>query len=512
MGNLVLILGDQLRRESKAFDGFDEAADAVWMAEVLARIMHENWFKKGRASAKVLLRHNIKLFSEDALMSTVCHKQLSLGSVLCKEITADFEGGRITSDAGGLILRLLDERYEIAASAARCLRDPRDPGKTVHADLTLLKQRIFSIALGYEDANDAETLRSDPALKMSSGRLPETCEDLASQSTLSRFENRVSSKDLRRLADWLFALYVKAHPAPREVIVLDIDSTDDPTHGHQQLSFFHGYYEEHMYHPLFIFDGLSGFPLACVLRPGNTHASHRAKAVLKRLLKRLMKTYPEAEIVLRADAGFAVPGLYRFCEKRRIHYVIGLITNDRLREKSAPLLARAQRLFDQTGQKQRLFGSFTYRAESWSRYRRVIAKAEYMEQGANQRFVVTNILGLNPQRIYDAIYVLRGDAENRIKELKREVKADRLSCHRFLANQFRLFLHTAAYTLFWLLRDALKGTEFARAQVGTLRLTLFKIGARIRETSRRVWIHMASGYPYQRLFASAVETLKAAPA
>jgi hypothetical protein len=443
-------------------------------------------------------------------MSTVCHKQLSLGRVLGKEITADFDGGRITSDAGGLILRLLDERYEIAGSAARCLQDPRDPGKTVHSDLALLKQRIFSIALGYEDANDAETLRSDPALKMSSGRLPETCGDLASQSTLSRFENRISSKDLMRLADWLFALYVKAHPAPREVIVLDIDSTDDPTHGHQQLSFFHGYYEEHMYHPLFIFDGLSGFPLACILRPGNTHASHRAKAVLKRLLRRLRKTYPEAEIMLRADAGFAVPGLYRFCEKRRIHYVIGLITNDRLREKSAPLLARAQRLFDQTGEKQRLFVSFTYRAESWSRYRRVIAKAEYMEQGPNQRFVVTNILGLNPQRIYDGIYVLRGDAENRIKELKREIKADRLSCHRFLANQFRLFLHTAAYTLFWLLRESLKGTEFASAQVGTLRLKLFKIGARIRETSRRVWIQMASGYPYQRLFASAVETLKAA--
>jgi len=214
----------------------------------------------------VLLPHNIKLFSEDALMTTDCHKQLSLGRVLGKKITADFEGGRITSDAGGLILRLLDERYEIAASAAQCLRDPRDPGKTVHPDVTLLKQRIFSIALGYEDANDAETLRSDPVLKMSSGRLPETCGDLASQSTLSRFENRVNSKDLRRLADWLFALYVKAHPAPREVIVLDIDSTDDPTHRHQQLSFFHGYYEEHMYHPLFVLDGLSGFPLACVLR------------------------------------------------------------------------------------------------------------------------------------------------------------------------------------------------------------------------------------------------------
>jgi len=443
-------------------------------------------------------------------MNAVCHKQLRFESIFGKQVTADFDGGHITSDAGGLLLRELDKRYRLTEGVAKCLADPRHDSWVIHELTTLVKQRIFSIALGYDDNNDAQTLRSDPALKSISDRLPETSHDLASSPTLCRFENNVTSKDLRRLADCLFELYVEAHPGPREVIVIDIDATDDPTHGQQQLSFFHGYYEEHMYHPLFVFDGISGFPMVCMLRPGNTHASHRSKSVLKRLIKRLKKAYPEAEIVLRADAGFAVPRLYGLCEKEGIHYVIGLITNDRLKEKSAKLLAKAKEQFEQSGEKQRLFTSFTYRADSWSRYRRVVAKAEYMDKGPNQRFVVTNI-ALKPQYLYDEIYVLRGDIENRIKELKLEIKADRLSCHRFLANQFRLFLHTFAYCLFGLLRKKLRGTELANAQVGTLRLKLLKIGARIRETSRRVWIHMSSGYPYQVLFTQALSRIRAAP-
>jgi hypothetical protein len=374
----------------------------------------------------------------------------------------------------------------------------------------LVKQRIFSIALGYDDNNDAATLRTDPALKAISGSLPETCPDLASPPTLCQFENRVSRKELRRLADWLFELYVRTHPGPRDVVVIDIDATDDPTHGQQQLSFFHGYYEEHMYHPLFVFDGISGFPKACVLRAGNTHASHRAKAVLKRLIKRLKRAYPKAQILLRADAGFAVPGLYQRCEHQRILYVIGLITNERLKARVADLLHRAEQGFRHTGDKQRLFTSFTYRADSWNRSRRVVAKVEYMDKGPNQRFVLTN-LSLKPHSVYDEIYVLRGETENRIKELKLELKADRLSCHRFVANQLRLFLHTFAYCLFWLLRRHLQGTELAYAQAGTLRLKLLKIGARIKETSRRVWIHMASGYPYKDLYLRVLQNIREAP-
>jgi hypothetical protein len=444
-------------------------------------------------------------------METVCHNQLRFESLFSKEVIADFAGGRITSDAGGLVLRELDQRYRLAENVARCLHDPREGHKVKHDLLTLVRQRLFAIAQGYEDNNDAATLAKDPAFKIMAGKAPESDGDLASQPTLSRFENRVTAKDLRRLSDRLLELYLKTHPGPRKVIVLDMDGTDDPTHGRQQLSFFHGYYEEHMYHPLLVFDGRDGFPLAVVLRPGNTHSSHGALAVLKRLVKKLKQAYPKALILFRADAGFAVLALYSYLEDQpETRYVIGFITNNRLLAKTAPLLLKAQRQYQETGEKQRLFTSFSYQADSWSKPRRIIAKVEYTHLGANQRFVVTN-LSRNPQFVYDDIYVLRGDVENRIKELKLDIKADRLSCHRFLANQFRLLLHTAAYCLFWLLRHHLQGTELATAQVHTLRLKLLKIGARIRETSRRIWVHLASGYPYRDLLAALLQNLRASP-
>jgi len=445
-------------------------------------------------------------------MNTLCHKQLQFESLFSKEVIADFAGGRITSEAGGLLCREVDQRYRIAENAARCLHDPRDSHKVQHDLLTLLRQRLFAIALGYEDNNDAAWLARDPALKIMAGRAPESGADLASQPTLSRFENRATAKDLCRLSDWLLDLYLKAHPGPRKTIILDMDATDDPTHGKQQLSFFHGYYEEHMYHPLLVFDGQDGFPLAAILRPGNAHASKGALAVLKRLIKKLRRAYPKALILVRADAGFAVPAIYDYLEKQPdVRYVIGFITNNRLLAKTAALLAKAQRRYQETGAQQRLFTSFSYQADSWDQPRRIIAKVEYAHLGANQRFVVTSLVR-NPQFVYDDVYVLRGDVENRIKELKLDLKADRLSCHRFLANQFRLLLHTMAYCLFWLLRRHLKGTELATAQVSTLRLKLLKIGARIRETSRRIWIHLASGYPYRDLLAKALHNLRASPA
>jgi hypothetical protein len=444
-------------------------------------------------------------------LNTLCHKQLHFESLFHKEVIADFEGGLITSDAGGLLLRELDQRYRLAENVTRCLHDPRDSHKFKHDLVTLVQQRMLAIAQGYEDTNDAATLAKDPAFKIMAGKAPETAPDLASQPTLSRFENQVSAKDLRRLSDSLLDLYLKTHPGPRKVIVLDMDATDDPTHGKQQLSFFHGYYEEHMYHPLLVFDGRDGFPLAAVLRPGNAHASEGALAVLKRLVKKLKKAYPGALILFRADAGFAVPALYDYLEGQpETRYVIGFITNNRVLEKAAPLLEKAQRQYQETGEKQRLFTSFSYQADSWDKPRRIIAKVEYTHLGANQRFVITN-LSRNPQFVYDDIYVLRGDMENRIKELKLELKADRLSCHRFLANQFRLLLHTVAFCLFWLLRHHLKGTELATAQVNTLRLKLLKIGARIRETSRRIWVHLASGYPYRDLLALVLQNLRASP-
>ena len=444
-------------------------------------------------------------------METLCHKQLRFESLFSKEVIADFEGGQLTTDGGGLLLRELDQRYRLAEQLSACLHDPRDADKIKHHLLTMVRQRLFAIALGYEDNNDAAWLSKDPALKIMAGRAPESGDHLASQPTLSRFENRVTAMDLLRLSGWLLDLYLKTHPGPRKVIVIDMDATDDPTHGQQQFSFFHGYYEEHMYHPLLVFDGQDGFPLAAVLRPGNAHASKGALAVLKRLIKKLRKAYPKALILFRADAGFAVPALYDYLEGQpQTRYVIGFITNNRVLEKAAPLLEKAQRRYQETGEKQRLFTSFSYQAESWDQPRRIIAKVEYTHLGANQRFVLTNLVR-KPQFVYDDLYVLRGDVENRIKELKLDLKADRLSCHRFLANQFRLLLYTVAYCLFWLLRHHLKGTELATAQVNTLRLKLLKIGARIRETSRRIWVHLASGYPYRNLLAGLLQNLRASP-
>jgi len=446
----------------------------------------------------------------DAFMNTLCHKQLTFESLFGKKVIADFEGGKITSDAGCLLLREIDKRHGITENLAGILHDPRRPDRILHDNSTMLRQRLFSIALGYEDNNDAAFLRKDPAVKIATDRLQDSSSDLASQPTLCRLENRVTRKDIRRLSDQLFNLYLKAHPGSRDVVIIDIDSTDDPTHGAQQLSLFHGYFGQHMYHPLLVFDGITGFPMAAVLRPGNSHASHGAKAVLKRLIKKLKQAYPGSTILLRADGGFAVPDLYTLCEKERIYYTIGLITNDRLKARTDDLLDLAVKQFKEIGEKQRLFTSFYYRADSWHRRRRVIAKAECMPEGTNRRFVVTNLRG-SAQELYDEIYVHRGDMENRIKELKRHLKADRLSCHRFLANQFRLLLHTFSYCFIWFLRESLQGTELACAQADTLRIKLLKIGARIVQSSRRIWIHMASGYPYKELFAVALNKIRLTP-
>lgn len=443
-------------------------------------------------------------------MKTVCHKQLSFANLHSRSVVAEFSGGPITSDGGSLLLREIDNAIGLSSSMSRAIGDTRDQAKVQHGLMEILRQRLFAIAMGYEDGNDHQSLRFDPGLKTAVGSLPETDPALASQPTLSRFENRVGNRELRRLSDILMDAYVAAHPGPRKVIVLDIDSTDDPTHGMQQLSFFHGYYDQHMLHPLLVFDGLSGFPLAAVLRAGNTHASKGAAAILKRIIRRLKGAYPEATIVLRADAGFAVPAIYRLLEHEKVKYTIGLITNDRLRKRAANLVRKAEAGFAKTGEKQRLFGSFYHRAGSWQRSRRVIAKVERLPRGLNTRFVVTNILE-SAAGVYDSIYTGRGDAENRIKELKVHLKADRLSCTRFKANQFRLLLHTFAFALLWHLRRSLSGTELAAASVDTLKLRILKVAARVTQSVRRIVFTMPKAYPYQHLFATALRNIEQMP-
>jgi len=444
-------------------------------------------------------------------LKTVCHKQLSFANLDSRSVVAEFTAGPMTSDGGSLLLRELDQRTNLSSLISQALCDPRDPAKVRHNQEEILRQRLFAIALGYEDCNDHQNLRFDPGLKAAIGRLPETDQPLASQPTLSRFENRVSTTELRRLGDALMEAYLSAHPGPRQLIVLDIDATDDPTHGQQQLSFFHGYYDQYMFHPLLIFDGVSGFPLAAVLRPGNTHASKGAAAILKRIIRRLKRAYPQATILLRADAGFAVPALYEMLEREKVKYVIGLITNDRLRERVTSLTKQAELNFEKTGVKQRLFTSFRHQAGSWERSRRVVAKVQRLTKGLNTRFVVTNILFEAPSQIYDGIYTGRGEAENRIKELKVYLKADRLSCTNFKANQFRLLLHTFAFVLLWHLRQSVAETELATATVDTLKLKLLKIGARVMQSMRRILFAMPKAYPYQNLFETALRNIQLIP-
>jgi hypothetical protein len=377
-------------------------------------------------------------------------------------------------------------------------------GPVRHALETLVRQRVFQIACGYADQDDADALRTDPLLKLVCGRLPQTGRDLASQPTFSRLENAVRPRDCYRLALVLLDAYLRERSRlaptgrPRRVL-LDLDGTDDPTHGGQEGSAYHGYYGQHMYFPLLVFDGDTNQLVAAVLRPGNAHGSHGAVAVLKRLVPRLRARWPGVTIELRADSGFAVPALYDYCETERIAYTIGLIPNPRLEAAAAPLLAEAQRQQAATGaEKVRLVGAASYAAQSWPHERRVVYKAEALVKGPNTRFVVTTSAA-PPLAVYDR-YVDRGESENWIKDFKRACAGDRLSDHRFVANQFRLLLHAAAYWLLDTLRRWLLRAGVERLQLDTLRLRLLKIGGVVRERLTRVRLHLASSHPGEPLW------------
>jgi hypothetical protein len=377
----------------------------------------------------------------------------------------------------------------------------------------LVAQRVYQIACGYEDQDDADTLRTDPLLKLACGRLPETEPDLASQPTISRLENAPGRRDCLRMARALFELYIRRRSkegTPKRIL-LDFDATDDPVHGEQEGTYYHGFYGERIYHPLLVFDGETDQLITAVLRPGNTHASRGALAILKRIVGRLREAWTGVHIEIRADAGFAVPEVYEYCEKEGIGYTIGLISNPRLEALAEDLLERAKRESEAQASahsqeekvKVRLVSDASYQAGSWERSRRVVYKAEVLEKGTNTRFVVTSRPDEPPQKLYDW-YVRRGETEGWIKDFKRALKADRLSCQRFFANQFRLLLHAAAYWLLDELRRRLVAAGIRRMQLDTLRLYLIKIGGRVRQMLTRVRLHLASGHPGQHLWNALV--------
>jgi hypothetical protein len=370
-------------------------------------------------------------------------------------LEAAFDGGRLTSDGGLTWLAEVDKELGVGQAMAQHIPEWRSR-RGRHSMLSLLKQRVYQIACGYEDQNDSDFLRSDPLLKLVCGALPESGEDLASQPTICRMENAVTNRACYQMARALAELYIaqRGKDGAPQKIVLDFDATDDPTHGDQEESYYHGYFEEHIYHPLLVFDGDTGQLISALLRAGNTHASRSTVALLKRLVGLLRSAWPGVEVELRADAGFAVPAVYDYCEAEGIRYTIALITNSRLKELASSLLEEAEHRYEhERGRKVRLLSEGHYQARSWQIERRVVYKAEVMEEGTNTRFVVTNKPD-EPDELY-AHYTERGETENRIKDLKVALKADRLSCQRFVANQFRLLLHAAAYWLMDTLRKKL---------------------------------------------------------
>lgn len=434
-------------------------------------------------------------------------QQLLFPSIGGKEVIADFTGGRLSSDAGLVLLKEIDRGLGLTSGLSDCIEDTRQQSKVRQSVVDMLRQRIFGIACGYEDCNDFDTLCSDPLFKIADRR-PMTDGDLASQPTLSRLENSVGSRELLAMADFLVASFISRHQkdAPSQII-LDLDATDDPAHGQQELEFYHGYYGGHCFLPLLVYataDTGEQEMIAAVLRPGNKHAGHKSVSILKRILQRLRAAFPSCRFIVRGDAGFALPKLYDWCEATQVEYVISLAKNSCLLELSTDFEQEARALYEQFQEKVRHFGEFFYAAQTWPKARRVIVKAEMMSKGYNPRFVVTNLPGNDPildapVKLYE-FYTDRGDVENRIKELKTDLLSGRTSCHRFLANQFRLLLHAASYILLQELRRMLTKSQGAKWQAGTMRTKLLKVGALVVESVRRVVIKLPTSYPYQALW------------
>ena len=467
-------------------------------------------------------------------MGTQCNQEsFQFHPLAGREVRGRFDGGAITSDAGGLLLREAEKRTGIIAQFAACFTDHRDPIRIEHPVKALVAQRVYALALGYEDLNDHDQLRADPLLAVLAEKPDPTGESrvrerdqgkaLAGKSTLNRLElsGEVVSEEERykkialeeaAVDRMLVDVFLQAHREPPQEILLDLDATDDPVHGHQEGRFFHGYYGHYCYLPLYIF---SGDHLLCArLRPSNIDAAAGCLEEVERIVAQIRQAWPQVKITLRGDSGFCREELMAWCETHAVDYVLGLVKNERLKAEIAPQLEQAAAAYAATGQAARVFQEFTYQTrESWSRARRVIAKAEHLEKGSNPRFVVTS---LSPEAwaaraLYEELYCARGEMENRLKE-QLTLFADRTSTAFLRSNQIRLYFSAVAYLLMHALRRlGLHGTELAQAQCATIRLKLLKIGAQIRVTVRRVWISLAEGYAYAQLFAQVYAQLRARP-
>ena len=416
-------------------------------------------------------------------------------------VEARFDGGDITSDGGVLLLRQADRLTGLSDSIARALSDPRRQASCDHDVPGLVRQRLYAIALGYEDLNDHDGLRQDVALQTA----VERDQWLASASTLCRFENRADRETAWRLHEVLLDQFIASFKRAPKKLILDFDATDDPVHGEQDGRFFHGYYRHYCFLPLYVFCGHQ--LLVSYLRPSNIDGAKHSWAILSLLVKRLRQVWPKVRIIFRGDGSFCRWKMLRWCDHHEVGYIIGLAKNKRLNRLTASLQDEAAACFAATGHKVRWFTDFQYAARSWDGARRVIAKIEHSQHGVNPRYVVTNLEG-DAKQLYDKLYCARGDMENRIKENQLDMFGDRTSCQHWWPNQFRLLLASLAYTLIEAIRRiALKGTELANAYVGTIRLKLFKIGAVILKNTRRIRFLLASGCTCKELYFLAANRL-----
>jgi Transposase DDE domain group 1 len=426
----------------------------------------------------------------------------SFPAVSRKQITAAFDGGRLTSDGGVMLLSMAERRLGIAQRLARCFPDARDPTRITHTLADMIRARIFAIACGYEDANDLEYLRKDPAFKLACGRLPDSGVDLCSQPTLSRLENAPSLKDAIRLTYALVDQWTASYVREPASVVLDIDDTCDVAHGHQQLSLFNAHYDERCFLPIHVYDAKCSRPVAFVLRPGKTPGGVEVRAHLRRLVRHIRKRWKKTRITFRGDGHYARPEAMQWCEDNGVDYVFGL-------PGSKPLSKKVDEEADAARTERAVLGkdvvrSYTqtrHRAGTWNRERRAVARIEATPLGLDIRFVVTSVEHGSPEWIYDSLYCTRGQMENLIKLHKTQLASDRTSCRSAIANQVRLVLHTAAYWLMLDVRDAIpKPRDLAKVEFATLRLRLIKIAARVIETANRVRLAFAAGCPEADLF------------
>ena len=466
-------------------------------------------------------------------METQCTpSQLEFHALGQREVIGKFDGGSITSDAGGLLLRETEKRTGIIQGFTQCFADLRDQELIEHTVEELVAQRVYGLALGYEDLNDHDELRRDPLLAVLVGKEDPEGNDrlrpqdkgkaMAGKSTLNRMEltsaQATASERYKKIImkpediDRHFVtVFLQAHGEAPKQIILDVDATDDPLHGNQEGRFFHGYYGNYCYLPLYIFCG--EFLLCARLRSSNIDASEGTVEELKRIVGQIRQAWPDVKIIVRGDSGFCRDGIMSWCESEKIDYVFGLAKNERLKAVIAEELRQAQALYEATKKAARVFKDFRYRTlDSWERERRVVGKAEYMEKGANPRFIVTSIAEENIAAcaLYEEMYCERGDMENRIKEQQLYLFADRTSAGKLRANQLRLYFSSVAYILMQSLRRlGLKGTQMETAQCNTIRLKILKVGAQIKVTVRKVWVSLAGGYPYADLFVQIYKNLQA---